>query len=440
LSSRTTRFSRDKVPDNRTAAQRDRDRILYTSAFRRLARVTQVVSAGEGHVFHNRLTHSIQVAQVGRRIAEKLIADGEKAGQPIEDINPDVVEAACLAHDLGHPPFGHVAEQELDKLARASCLLDGFEGNAQSFRIVTNLASASSIGPGLNLTRATLNGILKYPWLRGENPEKLDKWGAYETEREYFNWARVDYATGDRKFQKSPEAELMDLADDITYSVHDVDDFYRAGLMPIDRLRIDSREQERFFEGVFRREAGKLPKGMDESYLRRKFKAFIDKITIEKPYEGTRRDRNLLRDFTAATIGDFVRAVTVITVGGDSTVDMLEERRAEIFMLKQLTWQYVIKAPALTTQQYGQRTIIRELFEIFSEAAAAGDEKNLDVFPLSVREELQAIHSLNRSTIGQECNRAVVDLIASFTEEQAIDAYYRLTGIALGSALLHRWR
>jgi dGTPase len=154
---RTDRFHPDKAADNRLAFQRDRDRILYTTSFRRLARVTQVVSADEGHVFHNRLTHSLQVAQVGRRIAEKLLEDNKKLGLASDAVlpDPDVVEAACLAHDIGHPPFGHVAERELDAIARKHGLTDGFEGNAQSFRIVTRLAMGSTPN-GLNLTRATL--------------------------------------------------------------------------------------------------------------------------------------------------------------------------------------------------------------------------------------------------------------------------------------------
>ncbi|MGB9286651.1 MAG: dNTP triphosphohydrolase, partial [Candidatus Sulfotelmatobacter sp.] len=140
--SRTTLRSErlhDKNPrtdgDDRTPAQRDRDRILYSSSFRRLAEVTQVVSASSGYVFHNRLTHSLQVAQVGRRLAEKLCK--KYPALTTDLICPDVVEAACLAHDLGHPPFGHVAEHRLNELAKA---YGGFEGNAQSFRIVSSLA------------------------------------------------------------------------------------------------------------------------------------------------------------------------------------------------------------------------------------------------------------------------------------------------------------
>lgn len=228
------------------------------------------------------------------------------------DIDPDVVEAACLAHDLGHPPFGHTAERELDRLATSACLADGFEGNAQSFRIVTALAASSSLGPGLNLTRATLNAILKYPWLRGQHPKIRDKWGAYESERPHFTWAReLSDSNEETKLEKSPEAFLMDLADDITYSVHDVDDFYRAGLVPIDRLRVDVRERSRFYEEVFDRRAGKLPEDMEEGFLCQAFDRLIEKIPQEKPYVGTKRDRGLLRDLTGSLIGDFVRAVTV---------------------------------------------------------------------------------------------------------------------------------
>jgi dGTPase len=153
--------------DHRTPAQRDRDRVLYSSAFRRLAEVTQVVAANSGYIFHNRLTHSLQVAQVGRRLSEKLVQLQNELGMfPPDGIDPDVVEAACLAHDLGHPPFGHVIEEQLNELGKD---VGGFEGNAQSFRIVTKLAFHSPKYSGLDLTRATLAALLKYPWARGEN-------------------------------------------------------------------------------------------------------------------------------------------------------------------------------------------------------------------------------------------------------------------------------
>src|ERR1700722_18335562 len=157
-----------KTGDKRSPAQRDRDRLVYSSAFRRLAEVTQVVAAASGYVFHNRLTHSLQVAQVGRRLAEKLLRDlpEDVSSLDVPSIDPDVVEAAGLAHDLGHPPFGHVIEYELNDLSKD---FGGYEGNAQSFRILTRLAFHRYEYDGLNLTAATLAAVLKYPWFRNQN-------------------------------------------------------------------------------------------------------------------------------------------------------------------------------------------------------------------------------------------------------------------------------
>jgi len=215
----------------RTPFQRDRDRVIHSSALRRLANVTQVVDPGEGYVFHNRLTHTLKVAQIARRLAEKLARD-ERAAAALGGIDPEVVEAAALAHDLGHPPFGHIAEKELDLLLRSDPyqVFDGYEGNAQSFRIVTALATRSKDHAGLNLTRATLNALLKYPWHREPSGKKNKKWGYYHhTELAEFQWVR-DGQTGDER--KSVEAEIMDWSDDIAYAVHDLEDFYRAGFAP----------------------------------------------------------------------------------------------------------------------------------------------------------------------------------------------------------------
>ena len=159
--------------DQRKPTQRDRDRVLYASAFSRLGGVTQVISSEEGHPFHNRLTHSLKVAQIARRIAERL-KEKQKTPSCISGVDPDACEAAALAHDLGHPPFGHIAEHCLDQLLTKKNTdgdpLDsnGFEGNAQSFRIVARLAQRRRKFDGLNLTRSTLDAILKYPWLRSQ--------------------------------------------------------------------------------------------------------------------------------------------------------------------------------------------------------------------------------------------------------------------------------
>ena len=159
----------EAIRDQRTEGQKDRDRILYCSALRRLASVTQVTSPTPSGSTHNRLTHALKVAQVGRRISENLRRkhpdlDPSNVSDRRLAVDPDVVEAAGLAHDLGHPPFGHISEKKLNELAQKEGCEEGFEGNAQSFRIVAALeVRGVSLSPGLGLTRATLNALLKYP-------------------------------------------------------------------------------------------------------------------------------------------------------------------------------------------------------------------------------------------------------------------------------------
>ncbi|WP_241657463.1 dGTP triphosphohydrolase [Aurantiacibacter suaedae] len=190
----------------------------------------------------SRQQHTYKVPQIGRRLAENCV-DKQSGLAALHGVHPEVVEAACLAHDLGHPPFGHAAEGELDRLASDPTLAggkladpadDGYEGNAQTFRILTKLAVRYGRGtPGLGLTRATLAATLKYPWLRDrKDRKKAKKWSAYQTERDAFEWAR-EHCSGDHK---TAEAELMDWADDIAYSVHDFEDFHRVGVIPWDRI------------------------------------------------------------------------------------------------------------------------------------------------------------------------------------------------------------
>lgn len=257
----TKRETEKPEPDRaspRTPAQRDRDRVLYSSAFQRLAYVTQVTASEAGHTFHNRLSHSLKVAQVGRRNLERLqaqVEDGELEGDAaalVTAADPDSVEACCLAHDLGHPPFGPIAEEELHSRARDH-VDDGFEGNAQSFRIVTRL-SVRAESAGLNLTRQTLDGMLKYPWkhwdndpLPGEKRER--KWGYYQDDSDAFEFTRAGWPeeAAHELPERCFEAELMEWADDVTFAVHDTDDFFRAGLVPLDRLAEPSGEESKRF-------------------------------------------------------------------------------------------------------------------------------------------------------------------------------------------------
>lgn len=445
---RYDRFSNvDRPRDNRTDGQRDRDRILFTTAFRRLAGVTQVFASDEGHVFHNRLTHSLEVAQVGRRLAERFLNDKKDLCQKSGGVDPDVVEAACLAHDLGHPPFGHIAEITLDELARhggehapgteaIGDLADGFEGNPQSFRILTKLAFRSEQTVGLNLTRATLNAVLKYPWTRGTAGKKYRKWGAYQSEEEEFKFARALQIPGDE--QQSLEASIMDWADDITYSVHDLEDFFRARLIPIHILVSDRNERQRFYlataERLKRQEA---MSGTEFEQHTKSFDPFLDSVPLSDSFKGTQDQRSALRTFTAGLIARYVTKTNLVDDNGTIRLDILSGFRREVKMLKQLTWHYVIDNPALATQQYGQRRVIKDLFKIFREVTC--NDAYRHVLPASSREQVEWVFRNMPSGDEREqaLTRIVTDLVAGMTEKHAIEMHHRLTGVFLGSALDH---
>ena len=368
---RTERFqTSDRAEDQRGPFQRDRDRIIYTSAFRRLAWVAQVVSAHEGDPFHNRLTHTLEVAQIGKRLAEKLLKQQAEEAMQLGGIDPEVVETAALAHDLGHPPFGHAVEKELDELVRDAGLHDGFEGNAQSFRVVTKLAVRGHETPGLNLTKASLNAILKYPWFRTSTPpERARKWGAYNTESQEFEWVR---GREPRSVQKSAEAELMDFSDDIAYAVHDVEDFYRTGLIPLDRLVTNEDEFDKFLEGTFlnlKRNGQTPPFELPE--CKAAFAEILASAPVIDPYSRVRKQRVRLRTFTSGLIARYIDAIKLRVPSSPSerTVDIEEWAEMELWVFKQLTWYYVINNSALASQQFGQRKIIQYLFETFKNAA-----------------------------------------------------------------------
>jgi dGTPase len=409
--------------DLRGAFQRDRDRILYTTAFQRLAEVTQTVSPDEGHVFHNRLTHSMKVAQVARRIAERLLIEQPDLANVL-GVDPDVAETAALAHDLGHPPFGHLAEEQLDaEVIKVNP--DGYEGNAQSFRIVTKLALKDVHFPGLNLTRATLNGLLKYPWRRATGGNQAKKWGAYHTESQEFDWAREGVEP--TSIARTAEAEIMDWADDITYAIHDASDFYIAGRIPFERLGSmkDDSERRRFCDGdSFKRAAAEM--GFAKTDLESDFEKLIQYLPFPDRYDGTRLQRGALRSACSTLIARFVGAIALRTpdASNRSCVEIEPESRKQVTMLKQLTWHYVILNDRLGTQQHGQRKLIRDLFQFHREAVKAG---NLQLFPAPYREELLADHVHH--------SRVIADYIASMTEKQALKLYLRLAGIAPGSSL-----
>ena len=226
---------------DRTPFERDRARVLHSSALRRLGAKTQVMNPDTDDFVRTRLTHSLEVAQVGREVGRMLGCD------------PDVVDTACLSHDLGHPPFGHNGERALNKIAAH---MGGFEGNAQTLRLLSRLEpkviAEHDVSAGLNLTRASLDATCKYPWTRTDAPRRADgtqthKFGVYEDDLPVFEWFREGaHDAGVESQRKCLEAQVMDLADDISYSVHDVEDAVFGGHVQLEQLREAKHRQAVF--------------------------------------------------------------------------------------------------------------------------------------------------------------------------------------------------
>jgi dGTPase len=416
---------KDRPGDQRSEGRRDRDRILYASAFRRLSGITQVISSADRLPIHNRLTHTLEVAQIGRSIAEMLLRDEKNVelADAMGGLDPDIVEAACLAHDLGHPPFGHVTEDVLNSLVTGKNIGDGFEGNAQSFRVVTKLSVRDHDFEGLNLTRATLAAILKYPWRRGENEAKPKKWGAYGSESDDFAFARE---LRPARNERTLEAALMDWADDIAYAVHDVEDFYRANVIPLELLSVDPEEQEVFLKKEVERQRISVPD--EEKMLRDAFSELIALSPMDERYHGTRLSRARLRNFTSSFVERYINATSLESDGhGRAQLHIDPQREMEVNILKGLTWHYVIKSPALISQRYGQRQLIASLFNTLIEASESMDDR--DVLPAYFRE------SLGESKDEAVIVRTVADYISSMTETQVVEMHHRLTGISFGGSL-----
>lgn len=413
----------------RSETQRDHDRLLYSSAFQRLGGITQVTAPELGRPFHTRLTHTLKVAQVARRSAERLrlkLTRGElegSAAQLVDCLDEDATESAALAHDIGHPPFGHLAEQVLDSKATEAGA-GGFEGNAQSFRVVTRLALRSA-RPGLDLTRHTLNGMLKYPWLRNEeDPKRRRKWGAYRSDEAMFNEVRR-FANGD---ERSLEASLMDWADDVTYAVHDLDDFARAGLIPLDQLASDSEARRRFTDQL-QEEASlssedpsveELANGLDEA---------LSHIDLDGGYDERPAQRVALRSFGSMLITQYVEAVEIENgdEAGTAFFAVKDSARHQVEALKQLTMFYVVRRPSLAAIQHGQGEIVSQLWDwYFAATEPSGDRRLL---PAAYRARLRD----DDSTHGRA--RLVTDLVAGMTERSALELYRRMTGVTSGSVL-----
>lgn len=335
----------------RTPFQRDRARVLHSSALRRLGAKTQVLGAGSDDFVRTRLTHSLEVAQVGRDIGLELGCD------------PDIVDAACLSHDLGHPPYGHNGEKVLDDIAAD---FGGFEGNAQTLRLLTRL-EPKLVGTdrpyGLNLTRASVDAAIKYPWPRGQGPNPASpKFGAYADDLEVYAWARQGADEGRQCF----EAQVMDLADDIAYSVHDVEDAITGGTLDLSRLA-DPMERAAALYVV---QDWYMPDeslgALDEALQRLEAEPYWVREST-----GSMRSSAALKDMASQLIGRFTRSVITATRTAhgpgpvsryDGDAILPEPTRMEIAVLKGLAAAYVMSLASQRPVYEQQEQIIRDLF------------------------------------------------------------------------------
>ena len=273
----------------RSDFERDRARVLHSAALRRLAAKTQVVRATSADFPRTRLTHSLECAQIGRELGQEIGCD------------PDLVDAACLAHDIGHSPFGHNGEAALNELAAA---IGGFEGNAQTLRLLTRLEPKTE-GAGLNLTRATLDATLKYPWFG----EPGTKFGAYAEDAEVFGWIRQ--GAPDRR--PCLEAQVMDWADDVAYSVHDMEDGFHAGLITFKNLKSETERAE-----VSRTAIAYCPGGVTEAELTEILDALLALDIWPASYDGAPGTVAALKNLTSELIGRFCVAAQQATLAAAS--------------------------------------------------------------------------------------------------------------------------
>lgn len=402
----------------RSHFERDRARVLHSSALRRLAAKTQVVAPSSDDFVRNRLTHSLEVAQIGRELGRMLGCD------------PDVVDAASLSHDLGHPPFGHNGETELNAQAAH---IGGFEGNAQTLRLLVRLEpkvysepddGSDGTSAGLNLTRATLDATCKYPWRAHEAPLKPDgtrsqKFGVYEDDLPVFEWMR----NGAPERVKCLEAQVMDLADDISYSVHDVEDAVAGGMLRLSRLS-DPKQRERVFENT----RNWYLDGVEDEQLDAALSRLESAPEWVGEMNGSRRALARLKDMTSQLIGRFamssVAATRQVTGQGPLTryaasLVVPAETVEEIAILKGIAVTYMMNVRDAQPIYENQREILRVLVSAlmdsdgrFLSQAFSADWHAVGDGPAAEAQRL----------------RIVIDQIASLTDTSALRLHDRIVG------------
>lgn len=418
---------------------RDYARLLHSPSFRRLQGKTQLFPGIESDFFRNRLTHSLEVAQIAKSIALRLTQRNDYFAK--HPIDVDLVEAAALAHDLGHPPFGHNGEKALDACMRGR---GGFEGNAQSLRIVARLekkgGASQNRRAGLNLTYRTLASILKYDNCisierNGEDP--LIK-GYYQTEKELV--ARIKRAVigSDESNFKTVECQIMDLADDIAYSTYDLEDALKAGFVtPIKTIlaALDETtfqqvkeklnlESERIIELVMEIWLEHMVDveslGIETSDINVKNEKHLALLTalFYRNFQKFNDDGEVRTKLTSELVNEYVEGVEVVKINEEkpalSVIELKPHLQNRVDLLKHLTYGLVIQSPRLKTVEYRGYGIVKDIFD------ALTGKNGEQLLPEDYRELVADLSS------PLERDRAICDFIAGMTDRYAVEFYGRL--------------
>lgn len=394
----------DPKSGDRTAFERDRARLIHSSALRRLGAKSQILMAGTDDFARTRLTHTLEVAQIGRQIAQMFGCD------------PDVVDCACLAHDLGHPPFGHNGEHALARIAEP---IGGFEGNAQTLRILTRLEPKvffhDGRSAGVNLTRACLDASVKYPWdyaHADDHPkgERSRKFGVYPSDEPAFRWLRQ----GAPGTATPMECQIMDLSDDIAYSVHDVEDAIATGACDPAQLR-DARVLDAVVEQVLTW----YGRQWDPDELLAAFGRLQRRHTFPERFDGSRHALAQLKNVTSTLIGTFAHSVEAATRDNYGTGPLVRYRanvvvpphtRYEILALKGIAVHFLMEPREHSPLHGEEQRIITDLVDVLM---ADAPQPSLALEPVFWEDWA------NAESDGERL-RVAVDQVASLTDGSAM--------------------
>jgi dGTPase len=392
----------------RTEFARDRARVLHSSALRRLGAKTQVLSPGWGDFARTRLTHSLEVAQVGREMATEL------------GVDPDIVDTACLSHDLGHPPFGHNGEKALNVWAKN---FGGFEGNAQTLRLLSRIEpkvfSSTGESAGLNLTRASLDAACKYPWtienaVQDQGADRSVKFGVYADDVPVFEWLRI----GSPERAKCIEAQIMDFSDDVAYSVHDFEDAVVEKFVQLNEL--SGSNSTALISEIERWNGGNIARAdLELALIRLQANPFW-----QSTWDASMRSAATLKNLTSSVIGSFVGRTTEATLAHHqgptivrfgANVVVPADVEAEIAIFKGIVSFFLMSHESRRPHYEWQRLILTEL----ADALLSQNGDYLDAY--STAAWLMANDEVSK-------HRVIVDQIANLTDSSVLKLHDVLVG------------